>query len=670
MADQEIEVVVPLPLFQTFNYRVPSSETTPIDIGTQVWVPFKNRKVLGTVVAFSNSPFSKSKEILGISDVSGRFSPNLLRLFQWLSSYYATPLGEVIRSASPPANQGDKGTRNYKKISTITLPTFRPIHLTEEQRAALNKLEKDLLKNAFVPYLLHGVTGSGKTEVYLNIVEKAIQKNKEAIVLVPEISLTPQLISRFEDRFPNQIAVLHSRLTSKARHQEWLKIRQRKVSIVVGARSAVFAPFENLGVIIVDEEHDSSFKQEQQFRYNARDVALVRGQLEKCVVILGSATPSLESYFNVEKQKIGLLTLPQRIDNRPFPEIELIDLKKENRSSDDDFIFSAPLLQALTETLNDQAQAILFINRRGFAPFLLCQECGFVIKCQNCSIALTVYQKGGYLLCHHCAYRQPLAVICPQCQGEKIFPIGLGTEKVEERLKHYFPDATIARLDRSSTQRGDALSNILSDFAKQKIDILIGTQMVAKGHDFPNVTLVGVILADISLNVPDFRSPERTFQLLTQVAGRAGRGEKRGRVIVQTFAPSHYSLQFAKHHDYVGFYREELKFRKETHFPPFSKIVLFKTSDTIAEKAIEKINWLKTMARKISDSKKEFSSLEILGPAPAPLSRIKNRYRFQMMIKSPDHSRIKLFISELLKRERDLFRPPAIKIDVDPLNLL
>ncbi len=669
LGDRDIEVAVPLPLFQTFNYRIPSSETAPIDIGTRVWVPFRNRKILSTVVAFSDSHFPNSKEILGV--VAGPpISEKLLRLFQWLSGYYASPLGEIIKCAIPVSAATSERELKKQKIASVVLPTQRPVRLTDEQQMILNRLEKDLEAAAFAPYLLYGITGSGKTEIYLKIIATALRNGKEAIVLVPEISLTPQLISRFEDRFPNQIAVLHSKLSKKERYQEWLKIRKKEVSIVVGARSAVFAPFENLGIIVVDEEHDSSFKQEERFRYHARDVALVRGQLERSVVILGSATPSLESYDNCKKQKLKSLTLSKRIDDRPLPAIEIIDLKKHPGRFGEEFIFSNRLLHALTETLNSHSQAILFLNRRGYAPFLLCEVCSFVMKCPNCSISLTVYIKTHKLLCHHCAFSRPVPDRCQQCQEQKMFPVGLGTEKVEEELKRYFPDAKIARLDRSSTQKGGTLLKILSDFGSGKTDILIGTQMVAKGHDFPNVTLVGVILIDISLNIPDFRAPERTFQLLTQVAGRAGRGKKEGSVIVQTYNPSHYSLQFAKDHDYEGFYTREMSFRKELNYPPFSRIVRFRSSDVRAEKAFEKLKRLRAISEKISATQKGLSVLEILGPAPAPLSRIKNKYRFHMLIKSPSHSLIKSFMDNLLKYEKELFQSPTIKIDVDPLSLL
>ncbi len=522
--------------------------------------------------------------------------------------------------------------------------------------------------------MLHGVTGSGKTEIYLHSIQEALAQKKEALVLVPEISLTPQLLGRFESYFPGNIAVLHSRLTAAQRREEWLKIKNKKVSIAIGARSALFAPFENVGVIIIDEEHDSSFKQEEKVRYHAKDMALIRGQLEKALVILGSATPSLESYFNVQQQKIKLLCLPDRISSRvegqPLPQVEIVDLKQSQSPTPRNLIFSDRLLKALEETLLHQNQAILLLNRRGYAPFQLCQECGYVAKCPHCSVSLTVYATSQKLMCHYCSHTILIQDTCPDCRSHSFAPIGLGTEKVEEELHRFFPHARITRMDRSSTQKKEMLGKILSDFAEQKIDILIGTQMVAKGHDFPNVTLVGVILADVSLHVPDFRAPERTFQLLTQVAGRAGRGEKGGEVIIQTFNPTHYSLQFAQTHDTLGFYQKELSIRQELQYPPFSKLVHLKVSHPLEKKAFAKIQELAKIGHSIVKNSPDLTTLELLGPAPSPLFKLKDKYRFHLLIKSPSYKLVKLFLSLLLKHEKFLLKSPAIQIDVDPLNLL
>lgn len=671
------EVAVPLPLLHTFHYEVPPSLENRIQEGSRVLVPFKNRKFLGTVVGFSNSPHKNLKNILELPDPAPLFSTRMLEFLKRLASHYAAPLGEVLKMAIP--NFDVQKSKKVKPYLLESLPSEQKnfISLTPSQKKILEELRNALSKDLFSPFLLHGVTGSGKTEIYLRIIQEALMQKKEAIVLVPEISLTPQLLSRFESCFSGKIAVLHSRLTAAQRREEWFKIKNKKVSITIGARSALFAPFENIGVIVIDEEHDSSFKQEEKVRYNAKDMALLRGQLEKAVVVLGSATPALESYFNVQQQKIKLLRLPERISNIPLPLVEIVDLKKTQgptfspqHGMKTQTIFSDPLLKALGETLLHKNQAILLLNRRGYAPVQLCQECGYNAKCPHCSVSLTVYAKQQKLICHYCSHTLLLSSYCPDCRSTAFTSLGLGTEKVEEELRRVFPQARIARMDRSSTQKKEMLSKLLSDFAKQKTDILIGTQMVAKGHDFPNVTLVGVILADISLHVPDFRAPERTFQLLTQVAGRAGRGEKGGQVIIQTFNPSHYSLQFAKTHDTLGFYQKEIQVRQELQYPPFSKLVHLKASHALEKKGYAKIQELSKICQSILKSAPELAALELLGPAPAPLFKLKDKYRFHLLLKSPSYKLVKLFLSHLLKHDRFLSKQPSIQIDVDPLNLL
>ena len=663
-ASKIAEVAVPLPLLHTFHYEVPLEFQDHIQEGSRVLVPFKNRKFLGTVVGFSTSPYKNLKAILGLPDPAPFFSPQMLEFLRRMALHYAAPLGEVLKMALPNFDvQKSRKTKPYF-LESLPAEQKKQISLTPSQKEILEELKQALSKNIFSPFLLHGVTGSGKTEIYLRIIHEVLARKKEALVLVPEISLTPQLLSRFEARFSGKIAVLHSRLTVAQRREEWFKIKNEKVSIALGARSAIFAPFENIGVIIVDEEHDSSFKQEEKVRYNARDMALIRGQLEKAIVILGSATPSLESYFNVQHQKLSLLQLPERVSNARLPSVELVDLKKTQT------IFSDPLLKALEETLLYKNQAILLLNRRGYAPVQLCQECGYAPKCPHCSVSLTVYAKQQKLICHYCSHTILLNAQCPECKSKAFNFLGLGTEKVEEELCRLFPHARIARMDRSSTQKKETLGRFLSDFSSQKIDILIGTQMVAKGHDFPNVTLVGVILADISLYVPDFRAPERTFQLLTQVAGRAGRGDQEGRVIIQTFNPSHYSLQFAKTHDTLGFYKQELAHRQELLYPPFSKLIHFKVSHPLEKKGRAKIQELSSLCQSLLKSIPDLSTLELLGPAPAPLFKLKDKYRFHLLLKSPSYKLIKIFLAQLLKHDRFCSKQPSVQIDVDPLNLL
>lgn len=658
------EVAVPLPVLHTFHYEVPDVFKDRVQEGARVLVPFKNRKFLGIVVGFSASPHKNLKPILDIPDPTPLFSVQMLEFLRRLASHYAAPLGEVLKMALP--NFDVQKSKKVKPYILEQLPAEQKsfVSLTLAQKEVLDELKQALAQNSFSPFLLHGVTGSGKTEIYLRLIQEALNQKKEALVLVPEISLTPQLLSRFEAYFSGKIAVLHSRLTPAQRREEWFKIKNKKVSIAMGARSALFAPFENIGVTIVDEEHDSSFKQEEKVRYHAKDMALIRGQLEKAVVVLGSATPSLESYYNTQHQKIKLLCLPDRVSHAQLPDVEIVDLKKTQT------IFSDSLLKALEETLLHKNQAILLLNRRGYAAVQLCQACGYAAKCPHCSVSLTVYAKQQKLICHYCAHTLLLNSCCPDCKSTAFTSLGLGTEKIEEELHRFFPQAHIARMDRSSTQKKEMLGKILSDFAKHKTDILIGTQMVAKGHDFPNVTLVGVILADISLHVPDFRSPERTFQLLTQVAGRAGRGHKKGHVIIQTFNPSHYSLQFAKTHDTVGFYQKEIQERQELSYPPFSKLVHLKVSHALEKKGYTKIQELSHLCRSILKNTPELAPLELLGPAPAPLFKLKDKYRFHLLLKSPSHKLVKVFLNHLLKHDRFLSKKPTIQIDVDPLNLL
>ena len=671
------EVALAVPLFWTFHYFVPQENV--VHTGSRVYVEFRHRKTEGFVVGFPSQAYEKTKPILSILNDEPFFSVRMLEFFKWISFHYGTPLGEVIKAALPLIKGKALKSEALKgKVPKIKIPfsNFSPtlspknIILSQEQKNVLSPLIKCLQDQLYKAFLLHGVTGSGKTEIYLRLIEKSLLENRPAIVLVPEISLTPQLLSRFEERFPGKIARLHSQLTPAQRHQEWLSIKNQKKSIAIGARSAIFAPFQNLGVIIVDEEHDASFKQEERFRYNAKDLALVRGQLENAVVVLGSATPSLETYYNSQIGKVTYLALKERIDGKPLPKVEIIDLTENVNVFGDTHLFSEPLRQGLAENLQTKQQSMLLLNRRGYSPFLLCQECGHVEKCPHCSVSLTVYLSSKNLICHYCSYALRYPESCKSCHGKKLSPLGVGTEKVEEELKRLFPEARIARLDRSATRKRNVLEQTLAEFAHQKIDILIGTQMIAKGHDFPNVTLVGVILADVAFHLPDFRAPERAFQLLTQVAGRSGRGAHLGRVMIQTFQPQHYSTLFAKEHDYEGFYKTELEIRRELFYPPFSKLVHFKISDENAKKALDKMKILAAVCKKITEEDKALAYLQFLGPSVAPMAKINNKFRFHLLMKSPSHQLTRKFLTHLFKQNILLSRRPAIHVDVDPLNLL
>jgi primosomal protein N' (replication factor Y) len=520
-------------------------------------------------------------------------------------------------------------------------------------------------------FLLHGVTGSGKTEVYLQAIAHALAQGKGAIVLVPEISLTPQTIERFKARFCSGplrtlVAVLHSHLSTGERHDEWHKIRQGRARIVIGARSAIFAPVEPLGLIVVDEEHEYSYKQEEAPRYHARDVAVVRGQREGAVVILGSATPSLESYYNAQRGKYTLLELRQRADDRHLPVVRVVDMRHERREQGPP-IFSRMLREAILRRLEAHEQTILFLNRRGYSTALQCPKCGYVAGCPNCSVALTYHRRDQRLCCHICGHQAPAPTVCPRpdCRNPAIRYFGLGTQRVEEALNRLFPHARVQRMDSDVLQRKEDYRRILGDFRTGRSDILLGTQMIAKGLHFPNVTLVGVIYADLSLHQTDFRAAERTFQLLAQVSGRAGRGDVEGEVIVQAFTPFHPAIQYARRHDFVSFYEQEIEFREQLNYPPLSRVALL----TLKGRNEEKVKFTaEHLKRELAKAVEDWPHLVLAGPAPAPLLRAETYYRYQIMLRTRHMSRL----SRVLTRVGDAFPLPdhvSLTIDVDPVNL-
>ena len=548
--------------------------------------------------------------------------------------------------------------------------------LTPAQSDALNAIENILEKGQFRVFLLHGVTGSGKTEVYLRAALSAVNQNKSALFLVPEIALTQQLVAQVKQQFGQAVAVLHSAMTDKERWDAWKRIAQRGVSVVVGARSAVFAPLVNLGLIVVDEEHESAYKQEDGIRYNARDIAVVRGKISSCPVILGSATPALESYAHSQTQQYTQLALPERVAARPLPKVEIVDLRKESRSGKVAPVFSTRLRQALRANYEAGKQSVLFLNRRGYANYLQCRLCGEALSCPHCSVTLTFHLKRSVLCCHYCGFTRRSLEVCPACKEPALDGSGIGTEQVEDALKHILPEVRIARLDRDTVKRRGTLDHILRAWRAHEFDVLIGTQMVAKGHDVPGVTLVGVILADVTLNRPDFRAAERTFQLLTQVAGRAGRGQDLGKVIIQTYAPRHYSIQCAAQHDFVRFAAQEQRYRKQLGYPPFTRMinVRFEGRDG---KQVEATAALFLQHIEDALQSEEFESADaeipqILGPAPAPIERIKERERWQLLLKGPNRR----LLHALIGRARDTFeqtKPPrSVRtiIDVDPYSVV
>lgn len=547
-----------------------------------------------------------------------------------------------------------------------------PSILTDDQKRALEPIGKAIQDGKYRPFLLHGVTGSGKTEVYLRAIEQVVNRNRQALLLVPEISLTAQMIAYFRSRIQYPIAVLHSGLSLGERYDEWRKIKSNKVSLVIGARSAIFAPLSRLGMIIVDEEHDPSYKQEEKVRYNARDLALVRGKMENGVVILGSATPSLETFFNIQEGKIDLLTLPCRIEQRPLPEVQVVDMRLEAKAGKEPLLFSRELEMAMGKNIAQGEQAILFLNRRGFSTFALCRDCGFVYRCPNCSVSLIYHLSERAFRCHYCNNEIPAPDRCPQCSSIHLQLLGVGTQRLEDEIKKMFPGAKVGRMDRDTTSRKSAHQKILNQVRKGEINLLVGTQMIAKGHDLPRVTLVGVLAADLSLNFPDFRAGERTFQLLTQVAGRAGRSSWPGKVIIQTYNPSHYSIQMAKAQDFQSFYQIESQFREQMGYPPFRRLICLRLEGNSEAKTFQFAETIGAEAQALVKREKRFQEkVEILGPSPAPLARLKGKFRIQILLKGTRWDVLHDFAGMILaKAEERSVSGVKLTVDVDPVNML
>ncbi|MDH3798259.1 MAG: primosomal protein N' [Desulfobacterales bacterium] len=560
---------------------------------------------------------------------------------------YRDPFGEPIRADNPPV-------------------------LNAEQQSVVVQIV-DSLNNGFTTFLLQGVTGSGKTEVYMQVAAETLKQGKSVLVLVPEIALITQMERRFRARFGERIAVLHSGLSAGERYDQWSRILQQKADIAIGARSAIFAPFPEVGLIIVDEEHDSSYKQENNLRYNARDLAVVRAKLNDCVALLGSATPSIQSCYNALSKKFIQVNLQHRIERRPLPAIKIVDLR-ESLGYRGQQRFIAPLLQqAIKDTLDHRQQVLLFLNRRGFANFALCQSCGQPQRCKHCDISLTYHQKANAFKCHYCGFSRAATSRCDICGSSKIKKLGLGTEKIETTIHKLFPDARVARMDRDTTAKKGAIVKLLKGLKDQTIDILVGTQMVAKGHDFPNITLVGIICADLSLSFPDFRAGERTFQLLAQVAGRAGRGSFPGRVILQTYNPDHFSILAARDQDFDSFYHQEINFRKALNYPPFSRMIQLKISgkdpaltQKCAHQLGDRCRTLKTL------NSSAFGTIEVMGPIESSLTKIARRYRWQILLKGRHVRALHQFVSQLLAENSTVFHHSRVRvvIDVDPVSLL
>ncbi len=794
-----------MPLDQTFTYSLPVTLRHRAKIGSRVLVPFGPRKITGVILELhDDAPEQAAREALRLIDEEPVLDGPLLALGRWISAYYCSPLGDVLRSmlplaaeirsgkvysltdsgrdaarqlmleAAPDDNaaqilsllerrtlsasylkkkfplagnvvralekkgfiaaedvQSDRdplrapsenlrveaierpggpdpklakaerellafldlhpGTHNLAQLeSTLRNASLaaralgrkaliavtreplsvlgaveRPPHrLNASQQQAFEEIRAGIENHEFRTFLIHGVTGSGKTEVYLSAIDAALAAGRSALLLVPEIALTPAVAGQFFGRFGQRVAILHSAFSDAERAEQWRRISSGKAGVVVGTRSGVFAPVRNLGLIIIDEEHDGSYKQEENPRYNGRDTAIVRAQHAGACVVLGSATPSLESRYNAERGKYTLLTLPERIAQRPMPSVELIDMRREFVDTRKQSTFSRVLIDAVTERLSSGEQTMLLLNRRGYSSFVACRSCGHRVECVNCSITLTFHRRDRRLLCHMCNYATKVPEVCPQCQSEHIYFLGTGSERVEDELHTLFPNARIARLDRDTVTGKKHYEQILHGFREKSFDILVGTQMIAKGHDIPNVTLVGVISADVGLGMPDFRAAERTFQLLTQVAGRAGRGDLPGRVLVQTINPDHYAVRLAALQDYETFYQKELQFRRVMHYPPFTAMA------NILVRAAKQEDALRMATELDFHLKPAPEHIKIMGPAEAPVLRIKAEFRYQFLIKATSRKAL----NAILQAAREYARAhkwgaTALVIDVDPLTL-
>ncbi|KPK51600.1 MAG: hypothetical protein AMJ63_11915 [Myxococcales bacterium SG8_38_1] len=565
----------------------------------------------------------------------------------------------------------EKGLVAFEEVEANPDPFFRtpverdvPPVPTPAQEHAIDAITDAILEQRTESFLLHGVTGSGKTEVYLRAIDEVRRAGAGAILLVPEIALTPQLVGRFRARFGDDIAVLHSGLTARQREDAWQALRRGRVRVAIGARSALFAPVANLRLVVVDEEHDPSFKQDEGFRYHARDMALLRAQYAGAVCMLGSATPSVETYHRANEGKMRLLSLPSRATGATLPSVEIVDLRRHRRGPTGHPLLSGPLHAALGRCLDGGHQAILFLNRRGFSPSVRCEACGAVAECPACSVALTEHRGQGFLRCHYCDFHRPIATPCVACGAKEYHHLGVGTEQLQHSIEESFPKARVARLDRD-TASGEGVEVVLDRLRSGAVDVLVGTQMVTKGHDIAGVTLVGVVLADQSLAFPDFRASERTFQLLAQVAGRAGRADTPGEVILQTFQPEHPAVRLAAQHDYEQFYGEEIVGRQEVGYPPFARLVAVRVHAGAEADARSATQHLADTARQHQAVRE--GAVQILGPAPAPLARLRGRYHYRLLLKSPDRKLLRNVAALLAARIDQGLPPTHATLDIDPL---
>lgn len=665
-------VAVDAPLLENLTYLQNDSFT--VARGDVVTVPLGNRKTLGVVVQTEEiTPAFTLKSVSSINEELPRLSEAHLKWLEWIAEYYIYPLGKVVQLCFPPLSKAKQQRKSQRPPVVPILEKTKQHALNQEQLSCVENINLE----KFSTHLIHGVTGSGKTEIYLELFEKVLKKNKKGIFLLPEISLTPQLIQRFVERFGDKIAVLHSQLTDRERTTQWWDMVEGRKEILIGARSALFCPIDNVGLIVVDEEHESSFKQDEQLKYNGRDCSVMLGLFHNCPVILGSATPSIESWKNAADKKYILHQIKNRVSNRPLPSIEVVDLRAEkdlqSKHIEKPTWLSEKLYLEIIKTLEKNEQVALLLNRRGVAQTVFCPDCGHTVECPNCDISLTLHAN-THLVCHYCNYHQNFKVKCPDCATGELIQLGLGTEKVENDLKQLFPSKNIARADRDEIQSRIEMEDLIKKMENSEIDILIGTQMIAKGLDFSNLTLVGLLLADVNFNLPDFRATERSFQLITQMSGRSGRHVEvdgdAGKVIIQTYNPQHESITFAQNHNYLGFTEVELQNRKQLNYPPYHKLAALKISALDLTKGRLAAEQLFQRASQLKEKFSLFNAVELLGPSPAPIAKLRNQFRFHLLIKSDQPKILNQFARKLLGDQKWIPKQVKVVVDVDPLNLL
>lgn len=717
-------------LDKIFTYKVPASLKESIQIGQMVKIPFGmgNKKIDGFVFELYEEIDKniRAKEIISISSNLIIITKENIELIKEMRKRYLCSYIECIKLMIPTGitkgighktsdvvclnkelnlklnkepylsiynivsendgifNKSELGKKFNVSISSIntmikhealkvcekivyrydnrTFDRYDAKQLNEYQEAAVNII----MNSGENKFLIHGVTGCGKTEIYMNLVEKVMKLGKQSIVLVPEISLTPQMVERFKGRFGRDVSVFHSKLSDGERYDEWLRVKNDDVKVAVGARSAIFLPFHNLGLIVIDEEHEGSYKSESDPKYNAIEVAEMKSKIENCKIILGSATPSIDTYYKAKNGEYVLISIDKRADGASMPDIEVVDMREELNQNNKS-IFSRSLHAAIEEKILKKEQVILFLNRRGFSTFVSCRKCGFVFKCKSCDVPMTYHSEKKYLICHYCGNTERVPTICPKCGSKYVKYFGVGTEKIEKEIKKLFPSARVMRMDKDTTRKKNSYETMYNAFKNKEADILIGTQMIAKGLDFKDVTLVGVVAADITLNIPDFRSYERTFQLISQVSGRAGRGSKKGTVIIQTYSPENYAIRYAASNNYKDFFYEEIHLRKSMNYPPFSKIFIINLSSKNENLLIKNIQIVGDF---LKNNLSGYDNMYILGPCPSPIARINEYYRWQILIKgeiSYDMANfIKKSIYEILKK---VYNDIRISVDINPLNL-